>query len=425
MSVSNECEFGATRRAFVVGGIASGVLAATRPALAQVPADTAGATALPPAPSDQTADVLHGISVPDPFRPLEDVERADVKAWIAAQDQRARAYLATPTRDKARKFLDLLLDYSRTSIPAQHGTRYFSFFNDGLANQRSYGVQDHFGGPRRTLIDAATLSSDGTVSISGAYPDRRGIRVAYLISEAGSDKQTLKVRDVDTGRDLRDTLQWCKHTSVAWFPNGRGFYYTRYPGDKDPPDWDRHSQIVCAHIVGIGQDQSNDRVVFRRPELKDVYCHIWTSFDARLLRIAVHTGTSEKAGYYVAPIDDVTQVTEMMPVGVAGFWPIGNVSATHYAITNLDAPKWRLVRIDQSDPKPDRWHTVIPEERPPARLRHRVRQPAGREASRQSQQPRLGLRYRRPQVVDHGFRRPGAGVVRASQPDRRPSAARS
>src|SRR5262249_26243779 len=108
---------------------------------------------------------------------------------------------------------------------------------DGLANQRSFGVQENLAGPRRTVIDGNSLSSDGTVSIAGAFPDRRGTRVAYLLSEAGSDKQTLRVRDVDTGRDLPQRLAWCKHTSVAWALHGRRFFHPRLPGEKDPAGW--------------------------------------------------------------------------------------------------------------------------------------------------------------------------------------------
>src|SRR4029077_11062423 len=107
----------------------------------------------------------------------------------------ARTALATSTRAKVRKYLEAVHDYPRTSIPSQHGTRFFSYFNDGLSNQRSLAVQDHLAGPRRTVIDAGKLSSDGTVAITGAYPDRRGLRVAYLTSEAGSDRQTMRVRD--------------------------------------------------------------------------------------------------------------------------------------------------------------------------------------------------------------------------------------
>ena len=344
---------GATRRTFLSGSLAAGALLAARVAPAQ-PA------ALPPAPRDDTVDILHGTPVADPFRPLEDLKRADVKAWMAAQDDRARTALATPTRARVRKYLDAVHDYPRTSIPSQYGTRFFSYFNDGLSNQRSLGVQDHLAGPRRTVIDASKLSNDGTIAISGAYPDRRGLRVAYLTSEAGSDRQTLHVHDVDGGFDLRtDVLSWCKHTSVAWLPNGRGFYYTRYPGDSDPPDWDRKSHMVCVHRVG--RPQADDRVVFRLPALRDVYMRVEVSIEARTLKVIAGSGSSEKRGYYVAPLDDLKLMKELLPVNVAGFWPIGNVGATHYALTNLDAPKWRLVRLDQLDPKPDRWHTVVPE----------------------------------------------------------------
>jgi len=347
---------GPTRRTFLAGGMAGSVLLASRAAHAQLPAAD---ETMPPAPQDGTVDVFHGRTIADPFRPLEDSTRADVHAWVEAQDRQARAFIdALPTRDKARKYLDQLVNYPRSGLPQQHGTRHFSFFNDGLANQRSFGVQENLAGPRRTVIDGNSLSSDGTVSIAGAFPDRRGTRVAYLLSEAGSDKQTLRVRDVDTGRDLPERLAWCKHTSVAWFLNGRGFFYTRYPSDKDPPECDRRSHVLCLHPLGAA---ANERVIFRLPAHRGVYLRVQASYDARLLKVTAWIGTSEKAGYYVASLEEPGPFSELMPLDVAGFWPIGNVGATHYAMTNLDAPNWRLVRIDQSDPRPDRWHTVIPE----------------------------------------------------------------
>jgi prolyl oligopeptidase PreP (S9A serine peptidase family) len=349
---------GATRRAVLAGSVASGVVIAAGSARAQ--ALLGAGDTMPPAPQDGTSDIFHGVTVPDPFRPLEDGTRTDVRAWVEAQDQQGRAYLESlPSRRSIRKFFDSLLDYPRVGIPQQHGTRYFSYFNDGLANQSSYGMQEPLAAPRRTVIDASTLSSDGTVAITGAFPDRRGARVAYLLSEAGSDRQTLRVRDVDSGRDLPVRIGSCKHTSVTWFFNNTGFFYTRYPNENDPPDWDRHSHIVCTHPLGPAP--ANERVIFRLPDRRDVYLRVQASYDARLLKITAWIGTSEKAGYYVAPFDDLSQFTEIIAPGVTAFYPIGNVGVTHYAITGLDAPKGRLIRIDQSDPKPERWHTVIAE----------------------------------------------------------------
>jgi prolyl oligopeptidase len=354
-------ESGTTRRAFLVGGIAAGTLAVADPAAGQAGADPrTSIAAVPTAPQDGTIDTLHGTAVPDPFRPLEDSSRADVQAWIEAEDARARGFIdALPVRKPVHAYFAAALDYPRTSIPARFGSRHFTFFSEGLANQSSLGVQEHLGGPRRTLIDAATLSKDGTVSIAGMFPDQGGNKFAYLLSEAGSDRETLRVRDVDTAQDRSDVLSWCKHTSVAWAQDGRSFFYSRYPGDNDPPDWYRRGQIVCQHR--LGEPQASDRLIFRLPGERDVYFQISASTDSDLLKIVARYGTSEKAGYFIAPLRDPSHISEIFPIDTAGFFPVANVGATHYALTNLGAPKWRLVRIDQADPKPDRWHTVIPE----------------------------------------------------------------
>ena len=193
---------GPTRRAVVMGGIATGALTAVGPAWGQAGAAwAAGVTDMPPAPRDDTVDILYGVTVPDPYRPLEDSTRADVKAWIEAEDQRARGLVdSLPVRKQVHDFILAALDYPRTTIPARYGSRYFTLFSEGLANQRSLGVQEHPGGPRRTLIDAGALSSDGTVTIAAAFSDRLGTKVAYLLSEAGSDRETLHIRDSKPAR---------------------------------------------------------------------------------------------------------------------------------------------------------------------------------------------------------------------------------
>jgi len=198
----------ATRRTVVIGGIAAGALAVVDPVCRQASAALAAGVANP-APRDDTAYSLHGVTIADPYRPLEDASRADVKTWIDAEDGSARGLIdSLPIRSQVHDFFIAALDYPRTTIPARYGQRYFTHFSEGLANQRSFGVQDYLAGPRRTLIDAAALSNDGTVTIADTFPDRLGTKVAYLLSEAGSDRETLHVRDIETGQDLPDVLAW-------------------------------------------------------------------------------------------------------------------------------------------------------------------------------------------------------------------------
>src|SRR5262245_61833492 len=179
--------FHPTRRTFVAGGVATGVLAAAPPTLARLiaPAKAAPAKlALPPL--SDASDTFHGVVVRDPFRLLEDSNHPDVKSWIDAQDQRGRACLdALPSREPIRKLFDVMLDYPRMGIPHRRGGRYFHFYHDGLASQRCYAWQRHLPGPRDTIIDPNTFAADGTMSLSDAVPDRPGLRVAYPGVAAG------------------------------------------------------------------------------------------------------------------------------------------------------------------------------------------------------------------------------------------------
>src|SRR5690349_14139388 len=131
-----------SRRAVLAAAAAGsvGVLARTAFGQSSLPESlgmTPRAAVVPPAPRDATVETFFGSAVADPFRPLENSSRADVNAWVSAQDERARAYLASlPLRMQVRRFFDAALNYPRSSIPARYGTRYFSYFNNGLDDQR-------------------------------------------------------------------------------------------------------------------------------------------------------------------------------------------------------------------------------------------------------------------------------------------------
>jgi prolyl oligopeptidase len=349
-----------TRRGVITGVLSAGATAAMIPALGQNLPQTTNALRPPRAPRDRTVEILHGIRVPDPFRPLENPARADVARWIDAQDGRTRGYLATlPTRAAFRKFSEELLNFPRWGISDRYGDLFFTFFNDGLALQNSYVVQEQLDGPRRTLIDPLVIDKTGTTSISDAFPNRDGTKVAYGLSKAGSDQQILYVREVATGTDLPDKLLWCKHVSVAWRADGQSFFYSRYPADHDPAGWDRQSQIVALHR--LSEPQSADRVVFRLPGLANAGFTLESAFDTGVLKISCSTGTSDEQGYYITSLEDPSLVSELVASNVAGFQALDNLGTTHYAMTNLNAPNWRLVSFEQSDPKPERWRTIIPE----------------------------------------------------------------
>ena len=102
----------------------------------------------------------------------------------------------------------------------------FYTFNDGTRNQSVLMVSEGVFN-ERLLLDPNSIEAAGTTAVTAFEPDDAGSRVVYALSQRGSDVQELKVRDVETGADLEDVIQWVKFASIAW--RGDGFFYTRYP----------------------------------------------------------------------------------------------------------------------------------------------------------------------------------------------------
>jgi prolyl oligopeptidase len=314
----------------------------------------------PLAPSDGTVEILHGIRVEDPFRPLEDPSRADVQAWIAAQDRQARALLeSNPLHARVATFLKDAGRYPRSGGLRRVGRSLVSWSFDGTKEQFWLEIRDAIGGPARPLIDPNTMSADGSVSLWSFYPDRLATKIAYLTAENGGDAQVLRIRDMRTGLDLLDRLEGCRWTSVAWLPDGNSFYYVRPPLPSEPAEWDRSSHHIFYHQLGY--PQAADRMVWRFPRRTNVMMTLRRSYATNQLMVSAGTGTDEKRGYWVGPLADAGLLTMLVPIGTAAFWPFRNNLATHFAVTDRDAPRGRIVRIIQGDPRPGGWQTVLPE----------------------------------------------------------------
>ena len=188
-------------------------------------------------PKTKMVDVVddyHGVKVPDPYRWMEDLDSADVKAWVEAQNRITFAYLESiPAREAIRKRITELYDYERFDVPTVRGGRYFFTRNSGLQNQSVLYVADGLDSEPRVLLDPNVLSADGTVALAGTAVTSDGKLLAYAIARAGSDWNELYVRSVDTGKDLPDHIKWVKFSGISWTLDGSGFFYSRYDEPKD------------------------------------------------------------------------------------------------------------------------------------------------------------------------------------------------
>src|ERR1700722_4262384 len=158
--------------------------------------------------------MLHGVAVADPYRWLEDGDSSEVRGFDEAQNAATTAWVAKiPGRDALRARARELLSVGYVGAPVVKTTptgtaRYFHVRREGLQEQAVLYVREGVDGVDRGLIDPAPLSTDGTTTVEWWVVSPDGARVAWGVSEAGSEESTLRVRDVATGMDLPDRIPY-------------------------------------------------------------------------------------------------------------------------------------------------------------------------------------------------------------------------
>ena len=319
-----------------------------------------------PAPRSSHIDNYHGQAVPDPFRPLEDPDAPETVAWVEAQNARTAAFLqegGTYERLKAR--LTALYNYPRYSAPSRHGPRYLFSRNDGLQAQAVLYRQESLDGvalgeDASVVLDPNMLSDDGTVALTRQSYSHDGVLLAYGTSRNGSDRQELRIRDVVSGEEQAETIRHCKFASIAWHPDGSGFYYDRFPAPGSVPAEDENNYSrVYSHAIGT--DQGEDSLVYERSDRKEWGFSPWIAEDAAHLLLYVTDGTDPRNGLLYRPLAGDAAFQSLAEVGEANFDPIDLVGAILYLRTDLGAPRGRIVAVDLAEPAREGWREIVPE----------------------------------------------------------------
>ncbi|TDQ47615.1 prolyl oligopeptidase family serine peptidase [Permianibacter aggregans] len=315
----------------------------------------------PASPTVDHVDVYHGTQVADPYRWLEE-DSEQTKTWVNAQREFAEQYLARmPARDDYKKRLTTLWNYERYSTPTEAGGRYFYYYNNGLQNQSVLYVQEK-NGEARVLLDPNTLSADGTVALSGVEISKNGRYIAYGVSKSGSDWQTWAVRDVRTGKDLNDNIEWVKFSSAAWTPDEKGFYYARYDAPKAGEELSGQNYFQKLYYHKIGTPQSADILVYHRPDQKEWGFGATVSDDGKYLVIPVWQGTDTRNRvFYKALTGKDRTVKPLIDQLEADYEFIGNDGSVFYFKTDLQAPRGRIIAIDVNKPATSRLKEVVPQ----------------------------------------------------------------
>jgi prolyl oligopeptidase len=317
----------------------------------------------PPTRRCDQIDVYHGVPVPDPYRWLEDPDSDETAAWVAAQNEVTFRYLEQiAERKEIKQRLTELWDYERFGLPYARGGRYFFTHNDGLQDQSVLHVADSLQAPPRVLLDPNTLSDDGTVALAGWAPSEDGRYLAYGLAADGSDWREWRVKSVTTGEDLPDLLQWIKFSGVAWTPDGRGFFYSRYDQPAEDEQFTETNYYQKLYYHRLGETQDRDQLIYERQDQKEWGFDGQVSEDGRYLVITVWRSTERKNQVFLKSLEDPdAQVVELLSGFDAEYAFLGNNGSLFWFMTDDDAPLRRVIAVDIAHPDRDHWNVVIPE----------------------------------------------------------------
>ncbi len=307
-------------------------------------------------------DEQFGVKIADPYRWLEDDVRVNpaVADWVKAQNAVTDQYLDTlPGKDVLAAKMKKLFDYERFGLPEKAGGHYFFTKNDGLQNQSVLYVRKGLRGEDRVLIDPNTWAKDGATALDSWVPSKDGKLLAYSVQDGGSDWRTIRVIDTRTGAVLPDEIKWAKFTNISWV--GDGFLYSRFAAPQEGAAFQQlnYNQTVYYHKIGTAQ--SEDHIIYSTPGRKELGHSAAVTQDGNWAVITSSAGTDEKYEISLIDFNDVEMSKDGRRItglyvktlvrGLNYDWQlIDGIGDTLYFVTNRNAPKLKVVKVNVANP---------------------------------------------------------------------------
>jgi prolyl oligopeptidase len=322
--------------------------------------------AYPPAKRGDVVDDYHGVKVADPYRWLEKLDSVETRAWVLAEAQLTEAYLAKiPARQTLKARLTKLLDFEKYSAPFHKGQHYFYSHNSGLQPQSVLYTTLGLTGAPAVAFDPNTISTNGSLAVVGYAFSRDGARLAYGVSQGGSDWADWHIRDLASGQDLPDELRWTKYYAPIFAADGKGLYYSAFPAPTSGEELRVRDLSHAVYYHALGTPTSADRKLYSRPDHADWQFAPHLTHDGQWLVLLGGEGEVGDKGLeniYALDLRQTNPVVTPLSEGfAAGYHFIGAEAGLFYFQTTLDAPRGRVIAINPNNPRRDYWQEIIPQ----------------------------------------------------------------
>ncbi|MDY6800599.1 MAG: prolyl oligopeptidase family serine peptidase [Bacteroidota bacterium] len=307
-------------------------------------------------------DTYFGTQVEDPYRWLEDDNSPETEEWVKAQNKVTFDYLEQiPFREKIKNRLTQLWDYETMGAPFKKGNKYFFFKNEGLQNQAVLYMQESvLEDEPQVLIDPNKFSEDGTIALGGISISNDAKYIAYQLSEGGSDWNTIHVRNIETGQDLKDQISWIKFSNIAWYKDG--FFYSKYDAPKKEEKLSGVNKYhkICYHKLGTSSEK--DKVIFENKEFPLRNYSADVSCDEKYLFVYETESTSGN-NLYVKNLQKNDDFVKLTTGFNYDYRVLDHVDDNLIVITNFNAPKYKLVKINVNSLDVGNWIDIISEKK--------------------------------------------------------------
>jgi prolyl oligopeptidase len=317
------------------------------------PAQNAGAVTTAP-PATRRGDVqetLHGVTISDPYRWLEDQNSPETRAWITQQNEHTHKLLdGWPGRERLEKRLAELKRVERISSPIERNGRLF--FRKRAPDQEQFVIYTRQGdaGKEEVLIDPNPMSPDHSTNVDIMDVAKDGRLMAYALRVGGKDETAVHVLDVTARHDLADVLPARVYFDLAFLPDGSGFYYSTMLDDGPRVRFHKMATKAEADTDVFGKGYTKDIIVVGDP-----------SEDGRHLVIQVlHGSAADKVEIWVQDLKKNGPIEPVIKDIDARFFATA-VGDEVFLQTNYKAPKGRVMALDLAKPSPENWREVVPE----------------------------------------------------------------
>ena len=307
----------------------------------------------------EQADDYHGTKVTDPYRWLEDDHSLETKAWVMQENAITEKYMITiPFRDTLKARMTQLWKFVSYGVPFKCGKSYFYYRHDGVQNQPVLFYLKSLEFVPYAYFDPNKISEKGTTAITKTTPSPDGNYLAFQVSEAGSDWNVIRLKDVKSMKSLPEIITGIKFSNIAWYKNG--FYYSRYESKGNLNAINEFHKIYY-HTLNTNQDQ--DVLIWEDKEHPKRNFSAEVTEDQRFLVISGSESTSGNSVYFQDLLISDSKPTAIVKGFDHDFDLLGNNGDRLLFLTNHKASRNKIISIDSKNFSENNWKDLLAEQR--------------------------------------------------------------